>query len=190
MRAVATLLIVAAASAAPATSKATDAVVFRDTAGRLHAVTATPARAVVLFFITPDCPVSQGYVPEMNRIQQVYAPRGVAVFAVQGDSVYSEADFRRHAAEYAYRFPVLLDPRQDLVRHTNARVTPEAVVLSPQGRVLYQGRIDDRIVSLGTRRQQATSLDLRNALDDVLAGRPVRQPKTLAFGCFITRRAR
>ena len=44
------------------------------------------ARAVVLFFVTTDCPLSNGYAPEMNRIEQAYAPRSVRFYAVQGDT--------------------------------------------------------------------------------------------------------
>jgi thiol-disulfide isomerase/thioredoxin len=161
---------------------------LRDTAGTVHDEREwANAKAVVLFFITPDCPISQGYVPEINRIAQEYRSRGVRAYAVQSDVTAAPADVRRHVAEYGYRLPVLDDPAQRLVAHTGAEITPEAVVLSPDGRVLYRGRIDDRIVSLGTRRPQATRHDLRNALDAVLSGRAVARAKTTAFGCIISR---
>jgi hypothetical protein len=147
------------------------------------------ARAIVLFFITPDCPISQGYVPEMNRIAQTYSPKGVHAYAVQSDLGATPADVRRHVDEYGYRFPVLLDPDQRLMMHTGAGITPEAVLMTPDGKVLYRGRIDDRIVSLGTRRPEATEHDLRDALDAVLAGRAVARARTTAFGCIIPRRS-
>jgi peroxiredoxin len=143
--------------------------------------------AAVFFFIMPDCPISQSYVPEMNRIAGTYAARGIRFFAVQADSTASEATVRQHVREYGYRFPVLLDPRQLLVRRTGASVTPEVIVITPDGTVLYQGRIDNRIVSLGTSRPQATEFDLRNALDAVLAHRRVLVPKTAAYGCLIAK---
>jgi thiol-disulfide isomerase/thioredoxin len=160
---------------------------LRDTEGVGH----TPqdwaqARAVVLFFVTTDCPLSNGYAPEMNRIAQAYAPRGVLTYAVQGDTTIPDEEVRRHAREYGYRFPALLDPRQVLARHTGATVTPEAVVLSPEGAVLYLGRIDNRVEDYGKTRIEATEFDLRDALDAVLAGRPVPHPRTRALGCAIT----
>src|SRR5690242_18330492 len=84
---------------------------LRDTEGALHdqGEWAT-ARAVVVFFITTDCPLSNGYVPEMNRIAQDSAYRGVRFFAVQGDTTIADEDVRRHAREFAYQFPVLFDP--------------------------------------------------------------------------------
>ena len=64
----------------------------RDTGGTVH----TPSEwrghsAIVLFFVAPECPLSNAYVPEMNRIQDAYAKRGVLVYAVQPDSSISTA---------------------------------------------------------------------------------------------------
>jgi thiol-disulfide isomerase/thioredoxin len=162
---------------------------LRDTGGRTHtSASLSGARAVVLFFITPDCPISQSYVPEMNRIAQAYAARGVRVYAVQSDVAVPDADVRQHVREFGYSFPVLLDPAQTLVRHTGATITPETAVMTAAGALLYRGRIDNRIVSLSTRRIAATSFELRNALDAAIAGTPVAVPRTTAFGCIITRR--
>lgn len=160
---------------------------LRDTAGVEHTAHEwSQARAVVLFFVTTDCPLSNGYAPEMNRIEQAYKPRGVLFYAVQGDTTIPDAEVRQHAIDYGYRFPALLDPQQFLVRHTGATVTPEAVVLSPEGSVLYLGRIDNRVEDFGKTRIAATEFDLRDALDAVLAGRPVPHPHTRALGCAIT----
>jgi peroxiredoxin len=160
---------------------------LRDTEGVAH----TPkewvqAHAIVLFFVTTDCPLANGYAPEMNRIAQAYAPKGVLFYAVQGDSTVPDEEVRRHAREYGYRFPALLDPLLVLARSTGATVTPEAVVLSPEGAVLYLGRIDNRVEDFGKVRIAATEFDLRDALDAVLAGRPVPHPRTRALGCAIT----
>ncbi len=144
------------------------------------------ARAIVLFFVTTDCPLSNGYTPEMNRIDETYTPRGVRFYAVQGDTTVPDSEVRQHAHDFAYTFPVLLDPHQILARHTAATVTPEAVVLSPEGAVLYLGRIDNRVEDFGKTRVQATEFDLRDALDAILAGRPVPHPRTHALGCAIT----
>jgi hypothetical protein len=59
----------------------------------------------VLFFVTTDCPLSNGYAPEMNRIEQAYAPRGVLFYAVQGDTTIPDEEVRRHAHEYGVPLP-------------------------------------------------------------------------------------
>lgn len=53
--------------------------------------------------------------------------------------------------------------------------------------VRYRGRIDNLYINIGRTRQQVTSHDLTDALDAVLAGRPVKQPTTEALGCYIER---
>jgi len=160
----------------------------RDTAGAIH----TPAewsghKAILLFFVTTDCPVANSYVPEMNRIRDAYAARGVLVYAVEADTTTPEADVARYAKDYRYAFPLVLDPHQALVDLTGATVTPEAVVLTSEGKVLYHGRIDNRVEDFGKQRPQATEHDVRDALDAVLAGRQVARAATKSIGCAINR---
>ena len=161
---------------------------LRDTQGSIH----TPGewsghKAILLFFVTTDCPIANSYVPEMNRIRDAYAAQGVLVYAVQADTTTPDADVARYARDYRYGFPLLLDPRQALVGLTGARVTPEAVVLAPDGKVLYHGRIDNRVEDFGKQRPQATERDVRDALDAILAGKPVARPATKSIGCAINR---
>ena len=162
-----------------------------DTTGQVHSSAEWSAkRAVVLLFVTTDCPLSNGYVPEMNRIASEYAPRGIAFYAVQGDATVAAGEVRRHAKEFGYTFPYLFDPHESLADLTGATTTPEAAVLSPQGAVLYLGRIDNRVEDFGKQRYQATEFDLRDALDAILAGKPVPHPRTRALGCAITKTSR
>jgi peroxiredoxin len=162
---------------------------LRDTAGAVHTNAEWAAhKAVVLYFVTTDCPVANSYVPELNRIREAYAARGVAVYGVQAEVTVPDADVVKYAREFRYTFPLLLDPRQELVRLVNATVTPQAAVLTPDGKLQYLGRVDDRVADFGKQRPQATQSDLRDALDAVLAGKPVPHPTTKSIGCAINRR--
>ena len=159
-----------------------------DTSGVVHTETVlSRARATVIFFLTPGCPISQTYVPEMNRIAADFAARGVRTYGVQTDPMVSTTELRSHVRDYGYRFPVLIDRHQQLVSHVDATVTPEAAVLASDGSVRYRGRIDNRVAALGVTRVRVTEFDLRDALEAVIAGRAVAQPRTTAFGCFIQR---
>jgi peroxiredoxin len=160
-----------------------------DTAGAMH----SPAewsgkRAVVLFFLTTDCPLCNNYVPELNRIAQAFSPRGVGFYGVQGDATVPDADVRRHVKDYAYTFPYLFDPHESLAAYTGATSTPEAAVLSPDGQLLYLGRIDNRLEDFGKQRVQVTEFDLRDTLEAILDGKPVPHARTRALGCAITRK--
>src|SRR5436309_1207688 len=100
---------------------------LRDTQGGVHtAAEWATQKAVVLFFITTDCPVGNSYVPEMNRLREAYAQRGVPFYAVQANPTVADGVVARYARDYRYSFPLLLDPSQILVRHVNATITPQA----------------------------------------------------------------
>jgi thiol-disulfide isomerase/thioredoxin len=182
-RAIALLLALTAASAAPHPP----AFSFPDSEGQLHTRAEWKGKAaVVLLFLTTDCPLSNGYVPELNRMKEAYARRGVAFYAVQGDATVANDDVRKHVKEFAYTFPYLLDPKESLAAFTGATTTPEAAVLSPAGDLLYLGRIDNRLEDYGKQRVQITEFDLKDALDAILAGKPVVRARTKVLGCAIT----
>jgi len=180
-RCLAALLAVSTLAAAPAFQ-------LRDTNGAVHSNAEwANQKAIVLFFVTTDCPVANSYVPEMNRLRDAYTSRGVAVYAVQAEVTVPDAAVAKYAKEFRYGFPLLIDPRQELVRLVNATVTPQAAVLTPDGKVQYLGRIDNRVEDFGKQRYQATESELREALDAVLAGKPVPHPTTKSIGCAINR---
>ena len=161
------------------------AVSLPDLRGGVRAIPAPRATATVLFFIAHDCPIANGYAPEIQRIAARYAPQGVACYLVYVEPDLTAAGARRHCAAYGYRVAALRDTKHALVRMAGATVTPEAVALSPSGKVLYRGRIDDKYVALGRPRYRVSRHDLRDALDAILQHRPVPHPATTALGCFI-----
>jgi len=159
--------------------------VLTDLDGASHDVLALGpgARAHVLIFTTVDCPIANGYAPEISAIVRDHAPAGVRFYLVHVDPDVTPELAAKHAAEYDYLLPVLRDPEQRLTRHLDVTKTPEVVVLGPDGATVYQGRIDDQYKALGRRRPEATRHELRDALRALLAGRPVAVPRTEAVGC-------
>jgi peroxiredoxin len=161
---------------------------LRDTDGTWHQPSEwNGPHIAVLFFVTTDCPVANSYVPEMNRIHDRFVPRGVRFFAVQADVTVPDGDVARYARDYRYSFPLLLDPRQELVDFTGASITPQVAVLAPGGKLVYLGRIDDRVADFGKQRYRATVHDLADALEAVLAGKRVAHATTHSIGCAINR---
>jgi peroxiredoxin len=155
-----------------------------DAAGRRHTAREwKEARAVALFFIAAECPISNRYAPEINRIVADYATLGVAFYGVQSDQDVGAEASRRHARDYGFDFPVLLDPAQTLANQTGVTLTPTAVILSPAGELLYRGRIDNRYLDFGKYRAAGVKPDLRLALDAVIAGKPVAEKYTKSIGC-------
>jgi hypothetical protein len=91
----------------------------------------------------------------------------------------------QHVDEYQIKVPVVLDARHEWVRKAGVSIAPEAAVFSRDGELLYRGRIDNRYADLGKRRAVVTSYDLRDALQAILAGQPIKAPRTQAIGCTI-----
>ena len=173
-----TLFILAALSVTP--------VAVRDIDGKPWTLL-SPARGQLdlLFFLSSDCPISNRYAPEIQRVCNDYQSRGVRCFAVYPDAPDVKTVIG-HREEYGFGalVPAVIDRARALVRAVGPHVTPEAALYSPAGRV-YKGRIDDLYTDVGRSRRTPTRHDLRLALDAALAGRPVTPPETEAVGCFI-----
>lgn len=181
------LLVVSCPSVPAVPSKSAPVIQVKDLNGALvRPFDSKGRKATVLFFIAHDCPISNGYAPEISRTCREYGARNVALYVVYVEPSLSVAAARAHARAYGYALSAaLLDPKHRLVKHAGATITPEAAIFSPDGRLRYRGRIDDRYPSLGQRREVVTTHDLRASLEAVLAGKPVPVQTTTAVGCFI-----
>jgi hypothetical protein len=143
-------------------------------------------RVEALFFVTNDCPVSNYYSHEIRRICEDYAPRGAGCSLVYTDPSLTDEQARQHAKEYGHgAYPKIVDRAHALVKATGAAVTPTAVLVKPDGSIAYRGRIDNFYAGLGRPRRVVTEHDLRDALDAVLAGKPVAKAETSPVGCYI-----
>jgi AhpC/TSA family len=144
-----------------------------------------PIIAAVMIFVSAECPVSNRYAPEIQRLYQDFAPKGVRFTLVYPNPSDDMAVIEKHLSDYNLPPIATRDPEHRLVKSAQATVTPEAVVFDNTQRVVYQGRIDDRFAELGRERPAATQHDLRNALNALLAGKRVETARTQAVGCFI-----
>ena len=147
---------------------------------------ASGQKATALIFIAHDCPASNGYAPEINRLCADFGAKGIAFFIVYAETDLARTTAVEHAAAYGFKCPALLDTNLALVKKSGATVTPEAAVFSPAGTLLYRGRIDDRDAEIGRHRPAPTTHDLRDALDAILENKPVPVPITKPVGCYIS----
>jgi len=149
------------------------------------------SQAIILFFVASDCPISNRYIPEMQRLENKFASQHVVFWFVYPNVGETFEAVRQHEAAYGLERNILLDPHHQLVALTHAKVTPESAVLVPEHagaenlRTVYHGRIDDRYLQIGQERPSATEHDLERAIVDVLQHRSVQQPDGPAVGCGI-----
>src|SRR6266481_7515829 len=89
-------------------------------------------KASVLFFVTSDCPISNSYAPEIQRICSDYGPKHVSCNLVYVDPDLTLADVKKHVKEFGYAgVPAMLDSTQKLVEAAGATVMPEAAIIGP-----------------------------------------------------------
>lgn len=141
------------------------------------------ARVLVVIFDANRCPTAKAFEERMKAIQTDYRSRGVQLVAVNSTDphLYAEESFDtmvERARDSSFNFPYLKDEHQAAARAFGAECTLHAFVLDRDRRLRYRGRIED-----SRNPDKATSRDVRDALDDLLAGREVRTPETEAFGC-------
>jgi hypothetical protein len=144
---------------------------------------ASTARARVLIFVRTDCPITNRYAPELQRLAQEFSSRGAEFWLVYPDAAATVQSIEQHRAQYNFPGTVLRDPRHSLVKLAHVTTAPEAAVFDSAGRLQYHGRIDDRWVNPGTARPAARTHDLEDAIAAVLAGRRPAQAAAQAVGC-------
>jgi thiol-disulfide isomerase/thioredoxin len=151
------------------------------------------AKAVVLLFLATDCPISNRYVPEIQRLEKEFAGKPVVFWIVYPNATETEASVVRHQASYGIQGATLVRPQAGIIALAHPTVTPESVVLVPDNgaaegfRAAYVGRIDDRYVAFGKERPQATRHDLEDAITAVLNHQAVEPAGGPPIGCGIIR---
>jgi len=138
--------------------------------------------AAVLFFVSPYCPTANNFSPWMNELIDEFGGRFAFRF-IHSDPDVTEADILQHAALMGFDAPVLHDAEQTLAERLGATITPEVFVVDAAGEILYQGRINDYYLTATRRQREVSSHDLRDALEELAAGKAVSTPRTEAVGC-------
>lgn len=170
----------------PATLTVTDA------AGKTHEFSSFRGKPVVLEWTNYGCPfVKKHYgVGNMQKLQKDYTAKGVAWLSVissapgkQGALTAAEAPKAIADAGFSGT-AVVLDPTGDLGRQFGAETTPHMFVLDATGKLVYRGAIDS-IPSFNADDIQKADNYVAQALDAVLAGKPVATPQTKAYGCSV-----
>ena len=150
------------------------------------------AKLLLVVFTCNHCPTAQAYESRIMQLSEDYQDRGVALVAISpndaeavrldelgytdvGDSL---ADMKLRAQEKGYKFPYLYDGEtQQTSLAYGVLATPQVYLFDESRKLRYVGRIDDSDV------KTVTSHDVRNAIDALLAGKPVPVERTRVFGC-------
>ena len=164
--------------------------------GRTHALAEyTSARALVVVFTCNHCPTAQAYEERIQKLHDDFAPKGAVLVAISPndpkavrldelgytDVSDSLEDMKVRARDRRFTFPYLYDGDTQAVSHLyGPTATPHVFVFDRERKLRFAGRVDD-----GENPAKVTVSDTRNAIEAVLAGKPVPVEKTKVFGCSI-----
>ncbi|UYZ63215.1 redoxin domain-containing protein [Hymenobacter weizhouensis] len=150
------------------------------------------SKAVVVVFVNPTCAFSKLYQNRLTSLATTYGAQGVqflfvnAPINLEDSADAGEAEKLKIKTTGGADLPLLTDEGQKVSTLLGATKTPEVVVLQPVGSgfaVRYKGAIDDNAQVEGYVKERY----VQQALDNLLAGRPVGVPDKRAAGCLIKR---
>lgn len=139
-------------------------------------------QGTVVVFLSFECPNSNGYTPTLLELHKEFSSKGIAFVAIAENDL-TAAELKAKVAEFKLPFPVFVDAKQTIADAFKAHTTPEAFVLDQHSMMRYRGRIDNLYNARLKANPKVTEHDLRNALNNVVAGEPVKTPVTKAIGC-------
>jgi peroxiredoxin len=163
-----------------------------DSNGKVHTLAEYRGKYVVLEWANKGCPFEQKHYNSgnMERLQREWTAKGVVWLSVlssapgqQGSVTPAEEnDYLRtmKAAPTA----AILDPSGTIGRLYSAKTTPDMFVIDPQGKIVYEGAIDDQPTPDPSSLNGAKNY-VSAALEASMAGRPVAVPVTRSYGCSV-----
>lgn len=153
-----------------------------------HEVGTPPATPYTVWvFLDPECPICQSYTRTLRTLHQEYASDRVLFWGVYDSPVIKKKEIKQFHRTYQIPFLGKIDRNYALATRWNATVTPEVVVTSPGGEILYRGAIDNWYYALGKNRPEPTEHYLKHALEAIRGRYPILKKQTEAVGCLMNR---
>jgi peroxiredoxin len=149
------------------------------TDGQQHSLVDPKSKFTVLEFFSIHCPCQAQHDERLRALASAYVERGVSFRAVDSEVGASVERDRNETLRRAYPYPILIDDHGTVARALSADYATYSVLVDADGHVLYSGGIDSDKSHL---RDDATPF-LRDAIDDALAGVPMRRTEAKALGC-------
>ena len=145
------------------------------------------APALLVVFLCNHCPYVKHIQAGFAEFAKEYQKRGAAIVAINSNDIETYPDDRpekmaEEASKAGYTFPYLFDETQSVAEAYHAACTPDFFLFDRDRRLVYRGQFDDSRPKSG---RPVTGVDLRAALDAVLAGRPVPADQRPSAGCNI-----
>ena len=143
-------------------------------------------RALVLFVQGNGCPLVRKRAPELKRLRETYAAKGVRFWMLNANLQDTREEVAKEAAEFGFEMPILMDTAQLAARDLGISRTAEVILIDPSNwQIRYRGAIDDWVEKLGQKKVKARVHYLEDAIKAYLENKSVPVKKTPPVGCLI-----
>jgi hypothetical protein len=173
----------ACAARVPTPKAATDLPSLTGTDGASARLAPAPGLTVVTFF-SAHCPCQRAHDERLADLYARYSARGVNFWIVDSEADSSLSRDRQEAAARHYPFPIRRDDDAIFADFFEAEYATYSVIIDAQGQVVYRGGLDSDKQFMSPK----AHLWVRDALDELLAGKTVTKTETKSFGCELRRR--
>jgi len=163
-----------------------------DAQGKTHSLSEYKGKYVVLEWFNPECPfVKKHYgTSNMQNLQKQYTDKGVVWLTIDSNAPGTEGSITPEQAQKVsaswktHQTALLLDPEGKAGRAFGAKNTPNMVIISPEGKIAYEGAIDSKASPNPADIPSSTNY-VKAALDESLAGKRITTPQTKPYGCSV-----
>jgi peroxiredoxin len=163
-----------------------------DAKGQSHSLSEYKGKYVVLEWFNPECPfVKKHYGSDnMQKLQRDYTSKGVVWLTIDSNAPGTEGNLTPDQAQKVMaswktkQTALLLDPESNVAKLYGAKNTPDMIVISPEGKIVYEGAIDSK-ASPNPKDIPGSTNYVKAALDEALAGKPISNPTTKPYGCSV-----
>jgi hypothetical protein len=138
----------------------------------------------ILLFWSESCPICIFYGPEIRSLQNKFGDQTDWTF-VFPNAASSDSSAAAYLSKNQLSGKIVVENATQWVSNYAIEVTPEVVLLSPQGTILYAGRIDNSYEKIGRRRYKATATELADRLTLIADKQTFTYIRTRAVGCFL-----
>lgn len=156
---------------------------LQDQDGKTHKLSDYRGKVVVLEWFNQQCPyvVRHHKAKTMTSTADKYKDQDVVWLAINTTGKSAE-DNKTSAEAWGIDYPILNDSSTNVAQQYGANTTPQMYIIDKEGKLVYNGAIDNDPSADGTKGDKATNY-VAKALDEVLAGKPVSTPETKPYGC-------
>ena len=163
-----------------------------DANGKTQSLAEYKGKYVVLEWFNPECPFVKKHYGggNMQKLQGEFTGKGVVWLTIDSNAPGTEGSITAEQAKKIMdswktkQTALVLDPESKIAKLYGAKNTPNMVIISPDGKIVYEGAIDSKATPNPADIPSSTNY-VKSALDESLAGKPISNAQTKPYGCSV-----